>query len=752
MLTQPEMELMRSCLDAVRAGSPGFRKRRAQLQMIAAVAHVLGRAGCNEGLRQAGAHLGVIEAGTGTGKTVGYLLPALVIAHLRGRKLVVSSSTVTLQEQLLHKDLPALLALLPFSVQYGVAKGRRRFLCPARLARRLNGEQAEDVLLDPEEAAIDPDAGKAAIDMQALLWHRKLADRFEAGRWDGDRDAWPELIPDKVWRGVSTDRQGCMGARCPSFGQCPFYLGRQRAQDADVVVANHDLVLSAAAIEGGTTLPDLREALLVFDEAHSLPAKMVSRGATRHSLCGAGSWLGSAVNAAQAACRALRASRRAPVVPEPALAGARLGTALDRLMEVVGRHCEFTGEQSVHRFRAGLLPGDVQDCGAGVLQAAQAMGKELDAIRSALVQFAGEAPAQAQPHLSALAPCLARTEQLVSTWTAMLRTGKTPACGGAQEEAPTARWIERCSRPDGEDDFQVCASPLSGGPRLRELLWERVGAAVLTSATVRACGRFDLFLEEAGLRGLSALKLLHVSSPFDYASKATLHIPAVQADPRDPTSHGQEVSSRLPALLEQQRGTLVLFASGRQMREVHAALPKHLRDLVLMQGVVARRELIARHRERIDAGQCSVLFGLASLAEGVDLPRDYCTHVICAKLPFSVPDGPVEQARREWIEAQGRSAFLERSVPEVGIRLAQATGRLLRTDDDYGTVTVLDPRLGSTRWGRMLLRGLPPFRIVIGDRPLHAQSQRDSQALEVSVPPAPSARSIDGAEQRGVLA
>jgi len=139
-----------------------------------------------------------------------------------------------------------------------------------------------------------------------------------------------------------------------------------------------------------------------------------------------------------------------------------------------------------------------------------------------------------------------------------------------------------------------------------------------------------------------------------------------------------------------------------------------------MQGECSRRELLERHRARIDAGERSVLFGLASLAEGVDLPGEYCTHVICAKLPFSVPDNPLEETRREWIEAQGRSAFLERSVPEVGIRLAQATGRLLRTDDDHGTVTVLDPRLGRTHWGRMLLRGLPPFRIVIGDRPLDA--------------------------------
>lgn len=170
----------------------------------------------------------------------------------------------------------------------------------------------------------------------------------------------------------------------------------------------------------------------------------------------------------------------------------------------------------------------------------------------------------------------------------------------------------------------------------------------------------------------------------------------------------------LPALLEAQAGALVLFTSARQMQQVAQALPVRLREQVLVQGSTSKRELLARHRVRIDQGQRSVLFGLASLSEGVDLPGAYCTHLVVAKLPFAVPDDPVEQTRREWIEAQGRSAFHERSVPEVGIRLAQAVGRLLRTPQDHGRVTVLDPRLAGTAWGRRLLDGLPPYRRVRG--------------------------------------
>lgn len=712
MLTPEEKQLMQRCFDAIRQGSPGFRARRAQLQMIAAVAHALARVDASDEERGDGAHLAVIEAGTGTGKTVAYLLPALVLAHLRRRKVVVSSSTVTLQEQLLHKDVPDLLRFLPFPVSYVVAKGRRRFLCPARLAQRL-GPQAEVEPGDALAVQAQREAGAQAPDCAAgrpLRWFSRLAEAFDAGQWCGDRDAWPQAIPDSVWASVTTDRQGCLGSRCPSYARCPFYQARQRAKDADLTIANHDLVLAAAEMEPGSTLPDLREALVVFDEAHNLPSKVVDHCAARHSVCSATTWVAHAARDARAAATSLRLGSD---LPDPAVPAGRLCAALERLLEAVGRHSEFTGQQRISRFAGGVLPPEVRDAGAAVLDAARVMGEDLLALRAALVERAGDQAEAVQPHLSTLGGYFPKLEQLVATWGWML-------CDQAQHPLPVARWVERHANSGGGDDFLVCAAPISGGPRLRELLWSKVGAAVLASATLRACGRFDMFLEEAGLQGYAALEPLALASPFDYGCRAVLHIPAVRADPRDAAAHGLEIVRRLPALLARQQGALVLFASARQMREVHAALPAELKTCVFMQGECSRRQLIERHRTRIDAGERSVLFGLASLAEGVDLPREYCTHVICAKLPFSVPDNPLEETRREWIEAQGRSAFLERSVPEVGIRLAQATGRLLRTDDDHGTVTVLDPRLGRTHWGRMLLRGLPPFRIVIGDRPLDA--------------------------------
>ena len=706
MLTEEEKNLMRSCLDAVRRGIPGFTSRHPQLRMMATVAPALAAIG-DAAAHEEGAHLAVIEAGTGTGKTLGYLLPALVLAHLRGKHLVVASSTVALQEQLLYKDVPALCRCLPFEVRCAVAKGRARYVCPMRLEAR---ERAGAALPDDPDAGAPDDAPAERASGVRLLG--RLADAFTKGTWAGDRDAWPAAIPDADWRTVSTDRQGCLGGKCPEFKRCPFYLARQEMKDAELIIANHDLLLAAADMEPGSVLPDLADTMLVLDEAHGLPAKVVEHCASRHSLKGAQVWIERAAALAEDATGALGLDQT--LAEAVAAASLVLDERMEALHAAIGEHRRFEGQETVWRCPHGVLPDRWREIGAELAQAATTMMQALQALREAMVAAAGDRPAQVQAHLSGLGFYLGKLTHVEQTWAWMLRED-------APQALPTARWVELHAGAANARDYLVCAAPIGGGEKLRSLLWERAGAAVLTSATLRACGRFEPFLEESGLSAYPTLHRLDVPSPFDYPRRAVLHIPNVKAHPRDAAAHTREVLERLPAVLACEPGALVLFASGRQMREVYDQLPEVLRDRVLMQGQVSRQELITRHKQRVDRGEPSALFGLASLAEGVDLPGDYCTHVVIAKLPFAVPSSPMEQARREWVERQGRSAFMVLNVPEVGIRLAQAVGRLLRTQEDSGTVTVLDPRLGNTHWGRLLLRSLPPFRIVMGDRALNGQ-------------------------------
>jgi len=246
MLTQQEATDLRRFVDAVKQALPGYRESEQQRQMIAAVAETFDH--CLHGCATAetdGANILVCESGTGTGKTFAYAIPGLVLSRSVGKKLVISSSTVALQEQLAAKDLPFLQSCSPWPFSVAIAKGRARYACRIRLDLACGA--ARQVRLDEQEGRGE--------EPQAELLHR-LALALESGRWDGDRDQLDESVPAPVWERLTTDRNGCSGSRCPSFGDCAFYRARQQMRDADVIVANHDLVLSALEMNPGSVLPD----------------------------------------------------------------------------------------------------------------------------------------------------------------------------------------------------------------------------------------------------------------------------------------------------------------------------------------------------------------------------------------------------------------------------------------------------------------------------------------------------------------
>ena len=237
---------------------------------------------------------------------------------------------------------------------------------------------------------------------------------------------------------------------------------------------------------------------------------------------------------------------------------------------------------------------------------------------------------------------------------------------------------------------------------------------VLTSATLQSLGNFNLLLHQTGLNWLPETSTLALQSPFDFTAQGELYLPPVSASPKDSAAHTAEIAEWLPRLISDSEpiGTLVLFSSRKQMQEVALRLPAAYLPLLLIQGEQSKSRLLQQHHEAIAAGRPSIIFGLDSFAEGLDLPGNACVHVIIAKLPFSMPDNPIEKTQSNWIKQRGGNPFMEITVPEAAIKLVQAVGRLIRTEQDYGRITILDNRIQTQRYGQQLLAGLPPFKRI----------------------------------------
>jgi ATP-dependent DNA helicase DinG len=274
------------------------------------------------------------------------------------------------------------------------------------------------------------------------------------------------------------------------------------------------------------------------------------------------------------------------------------------------------------------------------------------------------------------------------------------------EDMPDSRWIQ-IIEVAGLIDFELSTSPLLAANTLQMFLWRRCFAAVMTSATLTALGTFDRFHMHSGMP-MFAEKAI-VASPFDYMRNASFVVPKLFSEPTDHQKHSEEIAQLLPSLVDGHKGILVLFSSKRQLSDVYDLLEEDFQVRILCQSTMSKQKLLQQHIEAIDLGGQSILFGLASFAEGVDLPGQYCTHVIIAKLPFSVPNDPVESGLSEWFELKGRNAFMEISLADASQRLVQACGRLIRNEQDTGKVTLLDKRILTKRYGVQLMNALPPF-------------------------------------------
>jgi ATP-dependent DNA helicase DinG len=598
----------------------------------------------------------VAEAGTGTGKSFAYLLPAAAHAeaHVADGPIVVSTRTIALQEQLEHKDLPFLHAVLPFEWSSVTAMGRNNYLC---LRRMHLAEREQALLTDPERH----DQLRNIVD-----WSLRTK--------DGTKQDLPFPPSPEVWEEVQAEHGNCLHRACPHFDHCHWQRARRRMQSAQVLVVNHALYFAdlALRIAGASYLPKHR--VVIFDEAHHL-----ERVATE-SL---GFRLGRGTLAWH--LRRLHARRNSKSLL------ARHGSPAAMLLwEELNQRGEAFFVDLEERLRRADKP-------EGVALRDETIEEPLTATLRAMVEELGGAAIRA-PEQDAQMELTARANGLETLATTLLAL----CVPQPDTQTPLVRWLE----PSRHGPV-LCGAPLDVSQALREHLWNGGATAILTSATLGTGDDADFGWLRRQL-GLDRADTLRVGSPFDYDRAVQMVLPEALPDPAlDVASWKQEVLEQtLQHVLQNGGRALVLCTSWEFVRSIGAALRGPLATEgieLLVQGEAPLTRLLEQKR----AQPTSVLVGTDSLWEGIDLRGDALTLLVITRLPFQSPGHPLTQARMALLKSQGRDPFADHSLPEAILKFRQGFGRLIRGSSDRGKVVVLDPRVRTKAYGRRFLGALP---------------------------------------------
>ena len=628
----------------------GYEFRQEQLQMAHEVARALIDA----------EHL-IVEAGTGVGKSFAYLIPAISLALKAEQKVVISTNTISLQEQLVTKDIPFLQRILPRDFNVVLAKGRRNYLSRRRLKNLLNYERGLfDTLEEVEEVA------------EIEEWVNLTA--------DGSTADLPWQPNPQVWDKVASDRDNCLGRQCETYNTCFYFKVRREMQDADLLIVNHHLLFSDLAIrkdseEALGVLPDYD--YLIIDEAHHLEATATNHASIDFSNTRVKWLLDSLSNLA----KVFESQQLTTEVDEARdQANTLFRTIIDAMEEVNDKGHGPTLTQRIHtrNFVRNVLDTPLGNIAQTLKQlrdntSTEDEEQEITAHHRYCERLRDE-----------LDMIIEQSDSDYVYWAEISTRGRTPR-------------------------ILLNATPANVNQMLEDHLFAVKNSVVMTSATLSTNRNFAYFKNRIGIDECREL-LAH--SPFDFKKQVEIHIPRYMPDPNS-SEFVPAVTEKIKHYLKLTHGkAFVLFTSYKMMDEVYDTVAPYLETIGLdtfkQGGELSRTDMLQAFREDTD----SVLFGTSSFWEGVDVRGEALSNVIITRLPFEVPTHPVMEARVKQIKESGGNEFFEFSLPEAILRLKQGFGRLIRTQTDNGIVAILDPRIRTRNYGKQFLDSLPDCEII----------------------------------------
>ena len=643
MLSEALKAEIRASFEAAKKQLPGYSNRSSQNRMIAEIAKTL------TGEYSDSNPILCVEAPTGTGKTMAYLIATLPIAKANDKKLVIASANVALQEQLLNKDIIEAQKYSTTPFDYALAKGRSRYVCIRNLINLT--EDNTDTQSSFEDALLwDAPPSKSQIDQLG-----EMTEDYTSKRWSGEIDDLETPPESSLWQKVACNRFTCTAKNCEFYNDCAFFKARKKVAQADVIIANHDLVL-ADIFSGNSILPDVEDCIFVFDEAHHFAPKALSHFSQSASI----DFIKTSIRQAQSAMDQICKITHQDSVES------RIDAIDTLLSEVNAPLSELDYADDIHLF--GLT--GVDDV---IMNSAQNLAISMSTAYADFSEKKDDWQAfcksnhQEQATLDNLSNIIGQNEQNLSSIVSLLGAFTQST---NPDKPPPSHWIEKSIMANKKTNYHLNSAKIDVSNHLDTLIWSKAAGVVLTSATLTALGSFDRLNQQLGLKEKDN-KYLRLASPFDHQSVDFI-VAKMKSNPTQAFEHTQELAKELKKRINQELGTLVIFASNNQMQMVADLVEQSLDCSLLIQGEYSKKRILEKHIGLRRQSKGSVIFGLDSFAEGVDLKGDNLNHVMIAKLRFSVPTSPIEKTTQFYLESQGRNPFMEIALPDASLRLIQA--------------------------------------------------------------------------------